>query len=311
MRKGLLLAIRIIFGLSLIGWLIAKVGIQELIGAFSSVPVIVVVAIIISFLVTNLIGAYNIQILADHVKHIPFSRTLRYFLLSWAIGLVGLGKIGEFSILLFLKKNESYTYGQALAVSLLDKVNTLFSLLIISSFLAVYILPGTNLIHVIIFLFVALCGLVIAVLSPRIRTLVRKFILRKHSKHLDKFGSTFTSLVKNAWGRIAVNLLLTIVKWGITAWATYFGLVMLGAQAPFFITFIVVCASTLVSVIPVSISGLGVREMTFVGLLAAFGVSQDLSLTVSLLFAVLGYAFAFLISVTVSGSRKDKKSVRR
>src|SRR3989344_3145401 len=127
MKKELSLFLRLIFSISIILILFYKIGPKDIIQTFVKVNLLYTPLIILAIIFTVLLGALNLKILIDCINKIKFLKILRYYLLSWAIGLFVPGKMGEFSIVYFLKK-EDISIGQSLAISIMDKLITVVTL---------------------------------------------------------------------------------------------------------------------------------------------------------------------------------------
>lgn len=305
-KKKVLLLLKILFSATLIGLIIYKVGFKSVITTIGNIPLIIILLFILNPLISIFIGAINIKLLSDTIKKISLINMIRYTLLSWTIGLMSPGKLGEFSILLFLKKKQGITYGQGLAISIIDKIITIISLIGISSLIFITFIPERTIIGVALILLFGTILLFLGLLSDKGRNIIKKYILRGHSEKFLKFNFTFKKLIIKHPLRITLNLILTIVKWFITSSITFIGIIYLGGQISLLSTFSIVCVSLLVSLVPISLSGLGIRELTFVGLMSSFGVSTQISLSLSLLSLIIVYLVATISIFVIKIEHKEK-----
>ncbi|MBW2993393.1 flippase-like domain-containing protein, partial [Candidatus Woesearchaeota archaeon] len=100
----------------------------------------------------------------------------------------------------------------------------------------------------------------------------------------------------------------TILKWAVattTLWLFFFSL---GAEISIVPIFFINAIATIVSLIPITISGLGIREGTAIYLYSVIGVHPTIVAGVYLLFVSLNYIMGSLIFFLVKID-KDKKIV--
>jgi uncharacterized membrane protein YbhN (UPF0104 family) len=104
---------------------------------------------------------------------------------------------------------------------------------------------------------------------------------------------------------LAVGCALGLVSQALTA-AIHWGVAMaLGLNiSPLALTWIL-ALGTIVGMFPISLAGLGVREATYVGLLALFGVSAGSALALSLTM------FMILLALGLTGGALDLLALRR
>jgi hypothetical protein len=298
--------LRIILSIFLLLFLIYNIGLENLFNALIEIPSIIVILFSINYLVSIVLGAINIKILSDTIKKILFKDMIKYYFISWSIGLISPGKVGEFSILYFLKRYENIGYGKTLAISVIDKLMTIISLVIVSSLIIPMVFQDTGLLMAILFIISFIFILICMLNSDFIRTLIKKYILRKHAVKFEKFHSTFRSIIKKHKSKIFLNFLLTLLKWFSTASFTYIALIVMGQNISLFTVFVIVCITILVSIIPISLSGLGVKEMTFIGLMALYGVSSEIILALSILSLAIAYVLAAVSSIAIRIKKQEK-----
>jgi len=298
--------LKISLSIVLLLFLIFKIGPKELLDSIIVIPPIIILLFSLNYIISIIFGTTNIKILADTIKKISFKNMLKYYFISWSIGMVSPGKMGEFSILFFLKKNEDIGYGKSLAVSLMDKLMTVITLIIVSSFAIPMIFPDTNLFIIILLLIFFIFSLMFVLNSKKIRELIKKYVLNKYSVKFEKFHLTFKSIIKLHKLRIILNFLITLIKWFSTAFFTYLALIIMGQHITLFTVFVIACITMLVSAIPISLSGLGVKEITFVGLMAKYGISGEIALSLSVLSLAIAYVIAAVANITIRTTKKEK-----
>ena len=209
-------------------------------------------------------------------------------LLSWSIGLFVPGNLGQFSIIYLLKK-EGLELGESTAIVLLNKIITLISLSILSIFGFFLFLPYKEVLQLIIILI--LLGIIIFffIMHEKGRTLIRKYILRKSSPKFEGFSKTLRKFYIEHPKRIIVNFLLTFIRWFLTALMMMFLFLSLGFKVNLLYIFLITPITIIISYIPISIGGLGLRESAAVFLYGIIGVNSV---------AVLG---VYILSLLING----------
>ena len=145
MKKNFVFMIsRIFISIAILGILIYYVGIKQILETFVSMKKVFLIPILILHIISLLIGALNIKILIKKIKNkLSFRKILKYYLVSWSIGSIMPGKIGEFSILYMLKK-ENISYGQSLAITMIDKIITIIVLSITAAITIIFLTEVKN-----------------------------------------------------------------------------------------------------------------------------------------------------------------------
>ncbi|MBD3164863.1 hypothetical protein GF323_06720 [Candidatus Woesearchaeota archaeon] len=285
--------LKLIFGFALIMLLFVRIDLSSLVKTLITVPLFVILLFFLDKVINIFMGTMNVKILSDTINKIRLGILAKYYWLSWTIGMVSPGKIGEFSILFFLKKHK-ITLGEGLAISIIDKMITLSSLMVISSFIFYLLIPKITVLKIILIVSLIIFLMFGMIISDKVRHFIKKYLIRKHSSRLLGFNRAFRNLIFNHNLRIFINFFLTVLKWLITSFITFIAVNYMGQKIGFISIFIIVCASMLISMIPISINGLGIRQLTFVGLMGRFGVSEEVAFSLSILSLMMGYLVALM-----------------
>ena len=116
-------------------------------------------------------------------------------------------------------------------------------------------------------------------------------------------------LLKNPSGRVFWLILLTILFWPVQFFAIYLCGLALGLDVSFI--YIVACAAVamLLSLLPITVAGIGTRDATFILLLGQIGITRQQSLALSSLvlsiFLVNCVVF-YIISVVLGGQPRTR-----
>ena len=292
MKKVLNFVLRLSIGLIILALLIDYVGFGRVYDTLVSMNLYYLPLIILIFILNFIIGAMNIKIFIDPLKHkLGFWKIFKYSFFSWSVGLFIPGKIGEFSLIYFLKKDK-IPMGESLVIAILDKVITLIVLVIISSFFFFFFSNQMKGFLFFFFFFILIASFFLLVLSPDIRGMIKRYILKKHSKLFKGFSKTFIYYLKNKKKIIFINFLLTFLKWITASLIIFFLFKSFSQSINFFNVFIINATIIIISLIPLSISGLGTMELSAIFFYQHVGISNDITFTVYLAARLLSYLFA-------------------
>lgn len=299
MKKRYVGMIKLLIGLAILFSLVYKVGVKEVYATilafkFSYIP------IALFFIASALfLDTINYNILFSPLKiHIKFKNLFRCQILGWAIGLLLPSRLGEFSIIYFLRK-EGIELGKGSAVVIINKLISFIvaSLFAIIGFFMFFDKIQSLKLAVIIALFFVVS--LFAILSNKSRTLIRRFILRRYENKFSGFSSTFFHFIKKGKGALFLNLLNTTLKWILTVIVTYVLFLALNTHVDFIDVLLITSIISIISLIPVTISGLGIRESSAVFLFALRGIDSVIVTSVYIMLLVIKYSSSLIIINTM------------
>jgi len=295
MNKKLINLIKIIIGILLIFYLINKVGLINIINIIKSINIIYLPLILLLWLVNLLIGATNIKIMLLALgEKLSFTKTLKYYLKSWAYGLFLPGKLGELSIIYFLKK-ENIGLSKGTIIAIIDKMITFFVLFLIALFGLINIL---NLKEIILVLFLISFVFVLSslfLITSYGRRIIRTYILRHHSKEFKNFFKNLSYLFRSRKIFLLLNIFLTFLKWSLIFMIVYLLFSSVNYQINFIILMSAVSIGIIISLIPISISGLGVRENSSLAVFMYYNVPSTTAGGILLVHTLIRYIIGIII----------------
>lgn len=299
MDKRITSILKLLFGLLILAVLLFQVKITEVYDVLLTIqPVYLIIIILLSFLAI-LIGSYNIFILSLPIDKLPKYQLFKYSFLSWSIGLFMPGKLGEFSLIYFLKKH-NIGYGQGLVIGVLDKLITfiLYALFAVAG-IAIFFMHIQALRVLLITILIALGIVALFLVSKRtflssITNFIKKYILRKFSDKFKGFSKSLVDYLKNQKKIILANSVVTLSKLIVSSLIPFFLFMAFGFKINFAYVLLIFCIMRMVALIPISINGLGTKEATAVYLYSLINIPTEVTLTVHLIFLVLNYSLAAL-----------------
>jgi uncharacterized protein (TIRG00374 family) len=211
---------------------------------------------------------------------------------SLAVGYVTPGRLGEFVKALYLRQDEGLSLGYAFSSVLLDRILDLY-LLLMTAGLGIVLLAAPGYLFAPSLFVLAAAGLgPLVVIVPSVSRRLTALITRATSRlmggslgeQLDRTLASFQrGMEQLVTPRLLVPLVCTVIAYLVFYSQCYLGALALGLPVSYLYTAYCVSLASLLALLPVSISGLGVREATFIALLSPLGIEAETAVTYSLL----------------------------
>ncbi len=293
---------RLGFGVLLVLLLVYLGGIANTLAAVSSFNLFnpaLTVPILLIFAVTLIVTWLNLKILFDAKYGLDSKEFFLDFLASWAIGFMLPGKIGDFSLAYFLK--EKIRVGESTAVILLDKVIGIAALSIVGS-LSFVIFPEKGIADAafLLVLFAWLAGGFL-VFTSNGRGIIKKIVPAKYTEKFAGFSATLNYFLAKEKKRIALNFLLSVAKLVLQATILVIIFGGIGISAGVWEITLVLAATTLLSFVPITASGIGIREGAFAFFAFQLGIPIAASVSASLIGFFFNYLIVLIITVLLFG----------
>lgn len=287
--------------LGLMIWWIGPAGIAASLSQLQ--PTWLVAAIIVSYF-GILVGLFNVYVLTRALlPDISYRAVGIAYLRSWAAGMLAPGKIGDLSYAHFLSSDDT-NLAPGLAVGVVDKIVTFAVTSLIAVLGLTLYVSGRDAALVGIIAIIALAGAVVALRSEWLRRVVRERLLGKHAERLTGFGRHTEALLLHHRAALAANIALTVFRIGVQAVALGLGLRAFGTHAQFVDVIFINSIATLVSLVPITLSGLGARQGVAVLLFERIaGISRAAVLNEALVGTVVAYATVALV-IAVFGVKR-------
>jgi len=267
--------IKLLLGLVIIVFLLLKFDLYEVGKTIISVPFTFFIITLLVYTLVNIIGTYKIWILfLGFAKKLNFVKLFKDYSLSWGLGLFVPGKIGEFSLVYFLKR-KGIDLGLSSALVLFDKISAfvVLSLAAVTGFVlyaseadTIMLMGALLIIYVVIFFFV---------FSDFGRGLIKKFIFKSKSEKFKGFSKSLFYLIRKKKLVIVFALLLGALKWLVNSALVFILLRYFGQPVGFLSVFFITSAVTIVSFIPITFNGIGLKESGAIVLFSLFGIKES------------------------------------
>jgi len=233
--------------------------------------------------------------------NIPFAEISRIFMIGFFFGVITPSKIGNIVKFHYLRKYHNVPASTGLSISVIDRI---FDIIILAAFSVIGIILITTAAPTLFSLFafiVIVLAMVTIAFNEKVFTKTAKFgILRIGSlkklirtqgeinpdKAAENLFRPFRQVKKP--GIFYITLLLSALIWVTIGLQAYLVLVAMNTPIDPFQTIVFMGTGTLIGFLPITLSGLGVREGTFAFLLTTLGVSLNRGISASLIAFVWG-----------------------
>ena len=203
-------------------------------------------------------------------------------------GVVTPGRIGAFIKAVYLKDKINANFGKAASSVLIDKVLDTISIFAIAFFGGLLLANKfLDVGYLVVLVFVIIVLMTYIVFN---RELTRKLLGVFYNKFLpqrfkEQAKESFYSFYENMPSKKSLILpfFVNILSWIWTYSIGYTVAMSLGMKVNYFVLITMYSIASIVTLIPITVSGIGTREATLVGLLAVFGVEAGKVVAMSLL----------------------------
>jgi uncharacterized membrane protein YbhN (UPF0104 family) len=219
---------------------------------FAYLPFLVLILIV--FWVFNIISLYVLLLPLGNITFVEF---FHYQFKSTLLGSVTPMEAGEAAIFVYLVK-KGFNLQMVLSSFLMNKVIHLILMLITGVVFFYYVkLPFLPSI-----IFGVICSLILflLIINSRIRILIRESIVKKYLLSYYPFFELTSDYFRKYSKYLALNIIVNIIKIVLGGLAIWINFQMFSIQVDFLMLLSVFNLSRIVSLIPISIGGIGILE---------------------------------------------------
>ena len=230
-------------------------------------------------------------------------KATRAWLVGFSIGQITPGRVGDFARAYYLR-NET-KIGKSLTTVLIDRVidiGILIVLAIIGLYFLTYYVNSLFMLPILVLISVGFVVFLILLTQEKlVRKLVHPFYKRFLPEKYKESGSRFFSDffvgikdMKNSKKSILVSVLLGLVLWLLSILEYYTITLSLNLNVTFFFLFMAVPITILIETLPISISGIGARDISLIYFFSLVSIASASAVSVGLLMLIANYLVATL-----------------
>jgi hypothetical protein len=303
-------------GIALFVYLLIKLDINEIFKQFLGASKIYLIIALIFSLFYLFFQTLKWHVLAKKQKiPILFRESFKIDLISNFYGLVTPGKLGAVIRAEYLKKYSSI--GKGLSNFVVDKILDLISLFFLVLLFGFFVLKeklewvtGLTLIYSILVFLLFVVTFLFFYNKEKSRSLL-KIVYKKliPQKMKEKARGTFNSFYEDLpkKGSLLGIFILNLITWIMCYTVVYFVALSLGINIKFIYFIGIYPIATIIAQIPITISGLGTREVTLIALFGLFGIEavKVFSMSITALFIMAIFPALIAIPLILRGERKN------
>lgn len=297
MKHRIKILARILFGALILFGLFYKIGFDRIAESLVRInlwALPLAVGLFVLFLGLSSLGSW---VLLRAFSPLSFRDFLPCYLPSWAMGLFLPGKIGEVSIVYYLK-NRNVAVGQGAAFFVVGKTLTVLALGLVAS-TGFFTFFSFRVAVQLFLLFVGvLVSFVVFLLSSFGRNVVGRILPEKIQERFTGFFSAFSSYFHKHRGLMGLSLGIKLLAFGCIAVMNYF-IFFVGLNVRISVLKILQISTmeTFSALIPLSINGLGIRQAMGIYLYSLLDVGAPVVASSQIVGWVLIYLFGVIVFI--------------
>jgi len=242
---------------------------------------------------------------------LTFRESTAMYAIGMVLSAVTPGRVGDFvKIVLLIKKGCSI--GKAIASNILDRIFDV-AFVLLAGYVGMWYFSKyfASQLQVVNIVFAAFLIVLAALVVKRhlMKKLALKFVPKQFKQAaVDSWNQIVGGLLKNKFSRMFWLSLWTIIFWMIQFFALYLCAKAVAIEVSFLYFSACAAVGMILSLLPITVAGVGTRDATYILLLGQIGISQQQSIAASTLVlgvfifnCVVFYAFSVIF-----GSRSDK-----
>jgi hypothetical protein len=305
-RDKLLNLLKVCFSVAVLAILLKQVGWQQTLETLGEARLPHLAAAFVLYLVGIVVRAYRWQILLSALRiDISLARlTALYFVGTFFNNILPTG-IGGDVVRVYELSKQSKRPIESVGTVLLDRATGLLVLFLIAliALLFSFQLIAPNIVATIVILCLSSwAGLGLLLQRDWLERWGLLRIMAKVKQLRELYESIYACGLKAIGGALAISLIFNVLLIAVN----YLIALSLGVEIPLWYFLLFIPLISFLLVLPISLSGLGVREGGYVYLFAQAGVSAPLALAMSLLFYALNVATGLIggLLYAFEGARK-------
>jgi glycosyltransferase 2 family protein len=298
MNKKVSLIIRIFLSVLFLCMAFYFVGYHNFLTALKNTPLSVFVVYLVYMPLAITFGALNIYLLLSATSiSVSFKTWWKYYAKSWALGLITPAKVGEFSLVYFLRKKQ-VKIGSSVALILIDKIITFFLMIIIALFSSQLFSNQFNITYLLFSAFSLFLVLALFITNKTLKNyVIKKLNYRIITSFITKIKGYSQTIIEVFQNKrfITANFGLTLFRYFIGVYVIHLAFFLIGNPVNYWHIFIIQSLVILISSVPITNAGLGLKEGTAVFLFSLVGVPTSITFIVYLSFTLVTYFVGFMI----------------
>jgi len=297
-RKNIVFVLKVIISIILISVIFYVIGIGKVIKEFSALnPVYLIISSSLGIIILYLKAARWKVILQVFNSNLDIKSSMVYTVISYSFGIVTPGRLGEFIRAKFVADKLKLGYLQATITIIIDKIFDALAV-VLFVFIGLFYLKSLAVPDYAGILIAAyVFFLLFIMIKPRT---VADFIIKPFSRRFTKKFS-----LDNLNSVVMVKAMaFSIVSWLVFGLQAFLIAYAMKINIGFIAILTIVPLMALSSMLPISIGGLGVREIVTIYFLLPLGITAEKAAVFSLLYTFASLGMLSIAGAILYGSKK-------
>ena len=279
-----------LLGIPAFGWILYSLDLNKLLDSLRSIAVSNLIIVILIFFPIILLKTLRWSaILKSRGIALPLPGLYSAYMSSFSAGGVTPGRFGEMLKFSYIK-DAGYGLGVSLSSAFSDRLWDAVLLLFIGLIGLPFIYPlssGQIVVNTAVIL-LSVLSIFIVILRRNsafrlLSKLISQLIPEKQRKKLEDEGKDFfQTLLPKSLKEFFLLLSITVLSWLIYFYRFFILAIAIGVNIDFISFSLILSIAALMTLIPVSISGIGTRDVALIVLLKPFGISAEEAVALSL-----------------------------
>ena len=288
-------------GIIIFVYLLFNIGLPKIFSTIAKASPLVILVVPMAFVIVFLQLHRWISILKKQKISLPYLVQLKIHLMGLFYAFITPSPIGSLARSAYIKKYTSRSIPESTTSTVIERILDLICVLSLPTVGSLFLITKSSKLFayiVIIFAVVVLFSFVIFGKKriEKIYGILQIFIPKRFKIRVRGFIDAFycTMLMPS---QLLVPFVFTLLSWLVIYTTAYITALSLSVKLNWFIFISVYAISTIVSALPITISGLGTREITLVLLFKQFGILPETMISI----ALIGLFFVILIPSLIGG----------
>ncbi|MBD3203422.1 flippase-like domain-containing protein [Candidatus Woesearchaeota archaeon] len=303
-----------LIGISILIFLIYKIGPEDILNKIIDINPFYLVLILLFYLLNLLSLTFKWYIILKIQKiNLRFIKVLKLYLIGLFYGIITPAKTGSVIRASYLISLIKEPFGKCVSGIIIERIMDLFVLFIYSLLGIIFFLNYLVDIKIIIFLFGFFIFMSLVILKENFNKLIFRFVytffIPKKLKNKSKL--IFSSFNKSIppLQNLILPLMLTFINWIILSIPIYILFKSYSAAVPFVFVVLISSIGNVVSLIPITVGGLGTKEAAWIYLFSIFNIEPEIVISVSLINLFLGNILMSILGFLIALKEKSPKEL--
>ncbi len=290
-------------GLILFAYIIWSTGPAKIINTMLSMDLKFLVLSMFFPIPVTLLKAYRWKKVVSYLKkNLSLVESIKVWLIGLSASTVTPSKAGDVIRGFYLNSRTKLTLGKSISTVVIDRLFDIISMAVLATmgvFILVFMFNAPFSIPVFAFLMAIIILVLVAIVNKGVVKIILKpfyrfFVPQKYKNKLKlSFDQLYIGIREIATKkRLAYLFTISIFSWGLTFVQAYFILLALHVDVPLIFLTAVLPIEILVSLIPITVSGFGTRELTLIFFFSLIGVAPEIVVSFSLIGVLFVWATA-------------------